>query len=47
MVNISDGEIALPNLYLASQKKGALANSEDPDQTPRPAASDQELHCLH
>ena len=23
-----------------------LANSEDPDQTPRPAASDHGLHCL-
>ena len=24
----------------------AWANSADPDQTPRPAASDQGLHCL-
>ena len=24
-----------------------LANSEDPDQTPQFAASDQGLHCLH
>ena len=23
-----------------------LANNEDPDQTPRPAASDLGLHCL-
>ena len=23
-----------------------MANSVDPDQTPRPAASDQGLHCL-
>ena len=25
---------------------GAFANSEDPDQTPHPAASDLGLHCL-
>ena len=24
-----------------------MANSEDPDQTPQNAASDQGLHCLH
>ena len=33
-------------LYL-TRLKGTLANSEDPDQTPQNAASDQDLHCLH
>ena len=28
-------------------KKGAKANSADPDQTPQNAASDQGLHYLH
>ena len=27
-------------------EKQALANSAEPDQTPRDAASDQGLHCL-
>ena len=32
---------------IKSHKKGALANSVDPDQTPQNAASDQGIHCLH
>ena len=29
------------------RKKGAVANSVDPDQTTQNAASQQSLHCLH
>ena len=37
----------LTHLSLASEEKGILANSVDPDQTPQNAASDQGLHYLH
>ena len=33
--------------YSMYSDRQALANSENPDQTPQYAASDQGLHCLH
>ena len=33
-------------IYLKCSDRQTCANSEDPDQTPQNAASDQGLHCL-